>query len=38
LLIYSLTVYGFSLGNSKWGEHLILFCSSNTFLLANILM
>jgi hypothetical protein len=35
LLICSPTVPGFSLGNSRWGEHLILY-RSNTFPLANI--
>jgi len=38
LLIYSLTVPGFSLGKSRWGEYLILFYRSNTFPSANTLM
>ena len=36
LLIYSLTVPRFSLGNSRWGKHSIHFCCSNTFPSANI--
>jgi len=32
LLICSPTVPGFSLGNSRWGKHSILFCRSKTFL------
>jgi hypothetical protein len=31
LLICSPTVPGFSLGNSRWGEYLILFCCSSNF-------
>jgi hypothetical protein len=35
LLICSPTVPGFSLGNSRWGERLIIFCLSSNFPLAN---
>jgi hypothetical protein len=38
LLICSPTVPGFSLGKSRWGEYLILFCRSNTFPSADTLM
>ena len=38
LLICSPTVPGFSLGNSRWGEHLILFYCSSNFPLANTLV
>jgi hypothetical protein len=38
LLICSPTLPGFSLGNSRWGEHLILFCYSSNFPLANTLI
>jgi hypothetical protein len=38
LLICSPTVPGFSLDNSRWGEHLILFCCRNKFPLADTLM
>jgi hypothetical protein len=38
LLICSPTVPGFSLGDSRWGEHLILFCRSNAFPSANTLI
>jgi hypothetical protein len=31
LLVCSPTVPGFSLGNSRWGEYLILFCCSSNF-------
>ncbi len=36
LLICSPTVPGFSLGNSRWGEYLILFCCSSNLPSANI--
>jgi len=36
LLICSPTVPGFSLGNRRWGEHLILFYYNNTFPSADI--
>jgi hypothetical protein len=38
LLICSPTVPGFSLDNSRWGEHLIIFCCCNKFPLADTLM
>jgi hypothetical protein len=38
LLICSPTVPGFSLGKSRWGEYLILFCRSNTFPSADTLI
>jgi hypothetical protein len=38
LLICSPTVPGFSLGNRRWGEHAILFCSHNKFSSANSLI